>query len=217
MRHHGTDIGKVHIDMTSSRDHIRNPLNGLPKDIIGHLEGFEQRRRFVDNTEQSLIRNHEQGIHMAAEVSNPFIRMNHPAMTFVGKRLRYDPDCQDTELTCDTRDDRRGARPGSTAHPRGHKHHVGALKAFPNLIFTFQCRVLSDFRLRPGTESPGPLRTQLNLIGRPRPIQRLQIGICRDKIDPRQSGHDHGVKRVAPGATDTDHFDPNGGHNILFE
>jgi hypothetical protein len=57
----------------------------------------------------------------------------------------------------------------------------------------------------------------LNLIRCPRPIQRLQIGIRRDEIDPRQSGRDHGVKGVAPGATDTDYFDPNGGHDILFK
>jgi hypothetical protein len=57
----------------------------------------------------------------------------------------------------------------------------------------------------------------LNLIGRPRPIQRLQIGIRRDEIDPSQSGRDHGVNGVAAGATDTDHFDPDGGYDILFK
>ena len=69
--------------MAGGRDHIRNPLNGLSEDVIGHFEGFEQRRRFVNDAEQSLIRDHEQGIHMATEIANPFIRINHPAMTFV--------------------------------------------------------------------------------------------------------------------------------------
>jgi hypothetical protein len=50
-----------------------------------------------------------------------------------------------------------------------------------------------------------------------RPIQRLQIRIRRDEIDPRQSGRDHGVNGVAPGSTNTDHFDPNGGYDILFK
>jgi hypothetical protein len=45
----------------------------------------------------------------------------------------------------------------------------------------------------------------------------LQIGIRGDEIYPRQSGHDHGVEGVAPSATDTDHFDPNGGHDIFFK
>jgi hypothetical protein len=112
-------------------------LNGLPEDVIGHLERFEQRGRFVDNAEQSLIRNHEQGVHMTAEIANPFICMNHPAMTFVGKRLRHDSDRQDAEFARDARHDRRGARPGSAAHPRSHEHHVGALKTLTNLIFAF--------------------------------------------------------------------------------
>jgi hypothetical protein len=154
---------------------------------------------------------------MATEVTNPFIRMNHPAMTLVRKRLRHDSDRQDAEFARDARHDRGGTRPGPAAHPCGHKYHVRAFKALSDMIFAFQRRVFPDFRFRPGAEPPGPFRTQLNLIRRSRSIQRLQIGIRRDEIDPRQSGRDHGVNGVAPSATNTDHFDPNGGYDIFLK
>ena len=36
-------------------------------------------------------------------------------------------------------------------------------------------------------------------------------------LDALQTRSDHVVDRIASGATDTDHFDPNGGHDILFK
>ena len=56
VRHHGAHIGKVHVHMSGRRDHIGDALNGLSQDIVGDLEGLEQRRGFVDDPEQALIR-----------------------------------------------------------------------------------------------------------------------------------------------------------------
>ena len=59
-----------------------------------------------------------------------------------------------------------------------------------------------------GAEPAGPFRAQLNLVRRQRTIERLQIGIGRDEIDPLQVAVDHGVQGVAAAAADADHLDP---------
>ena len=77
--------------------------------------------------------------------------------------------------------------PGSPTHAGRDEHHVRSFKTFTDMILAFQCRILAYFRPGAGTQSTGPFRSKLDLIGSQRTIQCLKIGVRRNKIDAGQA------------------------------
>ncbi len=188
MRHHGLDVGKINVHMARRGDDIGDALNGLPQHVICYLEGFEKGRRLIDNPQQPLVRNHEQGIDMSTQIANALFRMFVPPLPFILEGLRHHTHRENPHLTGDTGNDRRSTGAGPAPHPCRHKDHIRAFEAFADVLFAFQRRFLADFRLRACTQPASPLRSQLNFVGSQRAIQRLEIRIARDEIDPCQTG-----------------------------
>ncbi len=154
---------------------------------------------------------------MAAQVANPLFGMLMAALPFILKRLGDHADRENALLACDTGDDRSRAGAGPTAHARRDEHHIRAFETFPDMVLALQCRIFPDFRTGAGAEPAGPFRAQLNLVRRQRAIERLQIGIGRDEIDPGEPRPDHRIHGIASGSADSDHLDPDRQQRIFLE
>ena len=217
MGHHSPDVRKIYVDVSCRRDHIGDPLDRLPQDIVRHLEGFQQRCGLIDDAQESLIGNDQERIHVSSQLPDSFLGMAHTAVSLVLERLRHHSDGQGPQFARDVGHDRRGARAGPASHACGHKDHVRAFQTLLDGIFAFQRRLLAHLRFGPCAEAPGPFRSQLDLEGRNRSLQGLQVGVGRDEFHTAEPCADHRVHCVAAGSAHTDDPDANRHDHVLLK
>ena len=91
--------------------------------------------------------------------------------------------------------------------PGGDEHHVRAVERFENFLGVFERGFAADFGIGARAESLGELRAELQLHGRLRKLQRLQVGVGGDEFDALHLGADHAVDGVRTAAAHADHFD----------
>ena len=101
----------------------------------------------------------------------------------------------------------RGAGAGAAAEAGGDEHHVGAFERFDDLVGIFERGLASDFGIGAGAQAVGELHAELDLHGRARHAQRLQVGVGDDEFDAFHAGVDHAVDGVAAAAAYADDFD----------
>ena len=71
----------------------------------------------------------------------------------------------------------------------------------------FERCLASDFRIRARAQAIGQLHAKLQLDGRVRHAQRLQVRVGDDELDALDAGVDHAIDRVATATADSDDFD----------
>src|SRR5438876_4258071 len=65
----------------------------------------------------------------------------------------------------------------------------------------------ASLRIGAGAESLSELGAELQLYGRLRKLQRLQVGVTGNELDAFQLGANHAVHHVASARADADHSD----------
>jgi hypothetical protein len=154
---------------------------------------------------------------MYRQVSDPFFRVLVSPLAFILKRFCDDAYRENAHFAGDAGHNGGGAGAGPASHPGRDKHHVRPFQTFSDVFFTLKRGISPDLRLCPRTQSAGSFRPELDLIGCQRPIKRLEVGVTRNKIDARESGGDHCVDGVAPGAADPDHLDADRRQYIVLK
>ena len=123
------------------------------------------------------------------------------------KRLGDHGDGERAEFARERSDDGRRAAAGASAEAGGQKNHVRAFEGFDDFVGVFERRLAADLGIRARAESLGELAADLQLDGRLRELERLQIGVRGDEFDALDLGADHAVDGVASSAAHADHFD----------
>jgi hypothetical protein len=129
----------------------------LPKDVVGDPECLHDRGLLLDHLKQAVVLDHDQRVHLLAEVLDPQLRLLGALAPLERERPRHDAHRERAELPRDLGDHRRGARTGAAALAGGDEDHVRALEGVLDLVATLLCRGLADGGVCTGAETLGAL------------------------------------------------------------
>ena len=68
--HDRADVGEVEIDKAGNGDQVGDALDALPQHVVGLAEGVEHRGAALDDRQQALVGNHDQGVDNLAQARN---------------------------------------------------------------------------------------------------------------------------------------------------
>ena len=123
------------------------------------------------------------------------------------KRLGDDGNRQRAHFAGQRGDDRRSAGAGAAAEAGGDEDHVGAFERLDDLVGIFERGLAADFGIGAGAQAVGELHAELDLHGRARHAQRLQVGVGDDEFDALHAGIDHAVDGVVAASAHADDLD----------
>src|SRR5215510_2234466 len=169
--------------------------------------------------QQSLVRNGDDGVDTFAQLSQALIGLLHAPPPFEMKRLRHHRHRQRIELRRQGGDDRSAARTGAAAQTRSDKNHVRTFEHFNDLVGIFQRSFTPNAWIRTGAKAFCQATAQLNLDGRTRTLQRLQIGIRHQEFNSFNPGFDHAIDSITTATADANYFYPRTGEwrIIIYE
>src|SRR5690606_8846420 len=116
-------------------------------------------------------------------------------------------DCQNISFFCQLSNYRCSSGSGSATHSCSDKNHFGVvIQQFFNFVDAFQCRLLSDFRIRSCPQTFGQAHTQLNFDWYRTVLQCLSVCITNDEIHTLDSLIKHVVDSVASSTPYSDYL-----------
>ena len=204
--HDGFHVGEVAVDDARDRDDVGDTLHALAKDVVGHAERFEE-ARVLGDSQKLFIRNHDGGVDRFHQFVDAALGLHHAPLPFKREWLGDHGDGERAHFAGERSDDRRCAGSGSAAQTGGDEDHVSAFERFDDLVGIFERCLAADFGVGASTQPVGQFHAELNLHGRTRHAQRLQVSVCHDELNAFHTRVDHAVNGVAASATYADHFD----------
>ena len=210
-------VGEVQVDQPRDQNEIRDPLDGLMQNIIGHAERLGQRRGAIDRRQQTLVGDGDDRVDAFAEVFEPSLSLKRTLSALELERLGHHGHGQGAELAREAGDDRRRAGPGAAPKPGGDKHHVRPAQHPNDLVRVFERRLAADRRIGSGAQPFGELGPELHLHRGGVLGQRLDVGVSHDELDALQTGAHHAVDRVGTAAADADHLDAGAAPAFLIQ
>ena len=208
--HDGFHIGEVAIDDAGDGDDVGDTLHGLAENVVGDAESVEEAGAPFDGFHQTLVGNDNDGVHAADEILQSLLCLHHAALAFESEGLGDHGDGERPKFAGKRSDHRRGAAAGASAEAGGDENHVGAFQGFDDFLGIFQRGLAAGFGVGAGAQALGEFRAELQLGGRLRKPQRLQVGVGGDKFHALDLGADHAVDGVATAAAHADDLDLRG-------
>ena len=205
-RHDRLHVGEVAVDDAGDGDDVGNSLHALAKNVVGDAEGLEEAGVFGDR-EQFFVGDDDGGVDRLHQLGDAALSLLHAAFAFERKRLGHDRDGERAHFAGERGDDGSGAGAGAAAEAGGDEDHVGAFEGFDDLVGIFERGFAADFGIRARAQAIRQLHAQLQLHGRVRHAQRLQVGIGDDELDALHAGINHAVDCVAAASAYADDFD----------
>ncbi len=205
--HDGLDVREVEVNHARHRDEIRDALDALAQDIIGDAERLHDGGALVDDLEQAVVRDRDDGIDVLLERRDAGLGAFAAQRALERERLRDDADGERADLPCALRDDGRRARARAAAHAGRDEYHVGAAQGLDDVVAALLGGLLADLRARAGAEAARELFTDLHALRRHRMEEGLGIRIDGDELHALHAKGDHAVDGVAAAAAHTDDFD----------
>ena len=125
--HNRLNVCKVKVDQTRSSNKVGNTLHTGEKNLICRFEGVKHRNVAIRDREQTIVRNHNEGIYFITKCSNAGFRLVRTATTFKGKGTSYHADREGTQRACNTCYNGSTAGTGAAAFTCSHEDHVCTL------------------------------------------------------------------------------------------
>ena len=157
--------------------------------------------------QQTVVGDHNQGIHVVFETGNSFIRVLAASGGFEGEGLADHAHRQRAGLFCNLRHDWGGAGAGATAHSHGQENHVRAFNSFLNVLAAFLGGLASQIRVSARAQPPGQVLSNGYSVGNITTEKVLRVGVHRVVFDRRQLFLVHPTDCVAATAAYPDHLD----------
>ena len=205
--HDAGNVGKVEVDEAGVLDEVGDAGNGLTQHVVGDLERVRQRDLLVGGVFQAIVRDDQQGVHLAEQLVDADHGLIHAALALKLEGLGHHADGEDAGLAGDIRDGRRRARAGAAAHTGGDEHHIGVLQALGDVVAALLRAALAHFGVAAGALTMGQLFADLNLLVGAGDGQGLLIRIYCDVLNSLSPGFDHSVDNVIACAAHTNDFD----------
>ncbi len=163
--------------------------------------------RRLDDREQLLVRNDDQGINLLAQFFNALIGLAGALLSFTLEGTGDNAHNQRAQTFRNIADQWTAAGSRASAHAGSHKHHVASGQGTGDFLPVFLHRTVPDDRIRSRTQATGQIFADLNLVGRLIPLQGLQVGVHSEEINAVQPFFDHAVDSVAAAAAHADDTD----------
>src|SRR5579871_826774 len=205
--HDRLHVGKVPIDNARHGDNVRNALHRLTQNIIRDPERIKKARPAFNRFHQSFVWNHDNGVHRADQILQRLFGLHHAPLAFKGERLRNYSDRQCAKFARKRSYYGRGARTCASAEAGRDENHVRAFERLDNFVGIFERGFAANLRICSRAETFCQLRAELQLHRCLAQLQRLQIGVRRDKFDALDFGANHAVDGIASPAANADYFD----------
>src|ERR1041385_3978927 len=109
LAHDRTHVCEIDVDQAGSGDELGNPARCVVQDLVGPVERFLKRRVALDDGEELLVRDADEGIDLLLHLFDPRLGLRHPLLPFTCERPRHDTDHQRADALRDIRDDRPAA------------------------------------------------------------------------------------------------------------
>ena len=170
-------------------------------------ERLRHRRLLVDDLEQPVVLDHDQGVDAVAEVLDPDLGLLGAPPALEAERPRDDAHGERLELAAELGHDRRRAGARAAALAGGDEDHVGALQRLLQLVARLLRGGEPDGRVCAGAEAARRLRSDVDLDVGIRHQERLRVRVDGDELDAAEAGLDHAIDRVGAAAADADHLD----------
>src|SRR6266480_2770905 len=68
LAHDRPDVRKIEVDEAGDRDQVRDSLDALAQDVIGHTEGVDDRRLLLDDLQETIVLDHDQRVDVVAQL-----------------------------------------------------------------------------------------------------------------------------------------------------
>ena len=179
----------------------------MTQHIIGNAEGIKHRGTAVNNLQQAVIRNRNQGINLFLQVDNALLCLVQTTTAFKHKRLGNNADGQCANLFGTFCHNMRGTGTSAAAHTGGNKNHICTLECFDNLVASFLSSLFANLRISTGAKALSQLFANLDLCFSLRKHQCLCITVHSNKFHATYLGGNHAVDSVVAAAADTDYLD----------
>jgi hypothetical protein len=186
------------------RDDVADPLDALAEDVVDNPEGVDDRRVLLDDVLQAVVRDRDQGVDLGLELLGRLLGDQLALGALEAERLRHDPDRQGSGVLGELGDDRRGAGAGSATETGRDEHHVRIFERLGDLLGILLGRPSADGAVAAGSEAPGDLVADPDLVRRVRLEEGLRVRVAGDELDAHHLGPDHPVDGVAAASTDAD-------------
>ncbi len=151
--HDRAHVREVEVDQAWQRHQVRDALDALTQDVIGHAEGVDHRRVALEHCQQAVVRHHDQRVDLLAERRDPGLSLVAAARALELERARDDADRERTELARDLRDDRSRSGARAATGTGGDEDHVGAAQDRLDLVVLLPRGRTAELRVRAGAES----------------------------------------------------------------
>ena len=142
--HDGANVREIEVDETGHDDKAGDALHRLPKHLVRCLEGVAQGGAAIQNLQQSLIGNGDQGVCHVAQGAHALLGLRLPGPALEFERLGDDAHRKASHIPGDPGDDRRRAGPRAAAHAGGNEHHVGSGQLQRQFLMAFLCGAATD-------------------------------------------------------------------------
>ncbi|CDC63882.1 putative uncharacterized protein [Clostridium sp. CAG:448] len=180
--HNGGNVIEVQVDESGHVNQLGNTLHTAAQNIVRTLESIHQRNALIGRFLQFIVRNHNQRINILAQLGNTGFRIGFAHLSFKREGLGHNTDGQNAHLLCTTCNHRRRACSSASAHAGSHKHHVGVVEQFFDVIQRLLRRTFADLRLCACTATAGQLLADHQLFLRIGSAQRLTVRIDGNKF-----------------------------------
>ena len=182
-------------------------MDGLPQDVIGHLERIHDRHAGVGDLEESVVGDDDEGVDGVTEALDALLGLHGATTTLEAERPSDDTHGEGTHLTGDLCDHRGATGSRATALSGGDEDHVGPREDFLQLVaMRLRCGT-AHIWIGAGAEATGDLATEVELDVGVGHQQGLGVGVHGDELHPADARLDHAVDRVHASATHADDLD----------
>ncbi len=175
--------------------------------MVGRLEGIENADRSVADRQQSVVRNHDEGVDLVAQLVDTGVGLLRAATSFEPEGSGDHTDRQRADGAGDLSDDRCATGSGSAAFAGRDEDHVGTLEHLFDLGAVVFSSAAADLWVSTGAEAAGELTTDVELDVGVAHQQCLRVGVDGDELDPFEADLDHPVDGVDATTTDAHHLD----------
>ncbi len=201
-------VGEVDVDETVLGDEARDALDGVLEHFVDDLERFRERRGLIDEREDLVVRDRDEGVDLAAELLERLFGVLAALEAFEAERLRDDRDREDAKRAGDVGDgrDRAGAR--SAAETGGEEEHVRAFEGGLDLLRALFRRALPHLGVGAGSETLRRAAADRDLLLGRVVVEGLDVGVHGDEFNAADLALHHarhGVRAAAARAEHADH------------
>ena len=201
--HYSPNVGKIQVYYLRAGDKVHDALHALQEHFVGRLERVHHRGVDIEHFEQPLIGDHDKGVNVFPQLSEPFGSIARTLPGLELERFCDDPHCQRPEFHCGLGHDGSCARTRTAAEPGRDEHHIGAAQRVDYIGAILLGGFAPSFRIGAGTEPFGKRCADLDFLRRRARAQRLGVCVDGNKLDASEFGIDHAGDGVVPAAADT--------------